>query len=124
MAPAEPLEGRQILVVEDDYLVGITLIAMLEEAGAVGLGPVGWVDEALAYVEHNAGKIDGVVLDINLHGRRSYPVADLLSARGIHFVFTTGYDTAAVEADYRAYPRCQKPCQVDALIAALSESRH
>ena len=120
----QALKGRQILVVEDDYLIGITLIEMLEGAGAVGLGPVGWVDEALAYVEHNVAAIDGVVLDINLHGCHSYPIADLLSARGIRFVFATGYDTGAVEADYRAYPRCQKPCQIEALIAALSEIRH
>jgi DNA-binding LytR/AlgR family response regulator len=100
------------------------LIDILETAGAVGLGPVGRVDEALAFVAQNVEKIDGVVLDINLNGRRSYPVADLLSARGIHFVFTTGYDADAVETDYRAYPRCQKPCQPDALIAALLASTH
>jgi DNA-binding NtrC family response regulator len=122
MGQSTPLKGQQILVVEDDYLVGITLIDMLEEAGAIGLGPVGRVDEALAYVEENVTKIDGVVLDINLHGRRSYPVADILSAQGIRFVFTTGYDAGAVEANYRAYPRCQKPCRIDALVAALSKS--
>jgi CheY-like chemotaxis protein len=124
MGQAAPLKGRQILVVEDDYLVGITLVEMLEEAGAVGLGPVGRVDEALAFVERNVETIDGVVLDINLHGRRSYPIADLLSERGIRFVFTTGYDASAVDSGYSDYPRCQKPCQASALIAALKDGTH
>jgi hypothetical protein len=82
------------------------------------------VDEALAYVAQNVSTIDGVVLDVNLHGRRSYPIADMLSARGIRFVFTTGYDAGALEAGYRAYPRCQKPCRIDALVAALVEPAH
>ena len=120
----EPLKGRQILVVEDDYLVGLSLIQMLEKAGAVGLGPVGHLDEAVAYVEQHVATIDGVVLDVNLHGHRSYPVADLLAERGICFVFTTGYDAGALDERYRAYPRCQKPCQSNVLIAALSGTRN
>jgi CheY-like chemotaxis protein len=120
MTPFGSLKGRQILVVEDEYIVGMAMMEMLEDAGAVAIGPLGRIDEVLAYVEQHAATIDGVMLDVNLYGHRSYPVADLLSAHGIRFVFTTGYDGGALDEGYRAYPRCQKPCEPEAIIAALS----
>jgi CheY-like chemotaxis protein len=85
------LEGRHILVVEDDYLVAQVLVDLLEDAGAEVIGPIGWIDEAIALIEDGSQKLDGAVLDINLHGKKSYPVADALAARSVGFVFATGY---------------------------------
>jgi CheY-like chemotaxis protein len=116
---AEPgaLDGRHILVVEDDFMVASVLSDMLEDAGAVVLGPFSHVRDAIDFIERNETPLDGAVLDVNLHGESSYPIADLLIARGIRFVFATGYD--AIAAAYHAYPRCQKPFQEAALLAAL-----
>lgn len=119
MNPA-PLEGRHILVVEDDYLVALILVDLLEDAGARVVGPFGWVDEAIACIESGLQKLDGAVLDVNLHGRKSYPIADALAARSVGFVFATGYDGGVIERKYRNYPRCEKPFSPPDLVAALA----
>jgi CheY-like chemotaxis protein len=116
------LRGRRILVVDDDYLVAQVVVALLEEAGAEVVGPLGWIDEALAFIQSNHATLDGVVLDVDLHGRKSYPVADLLAANDIPFVFATGYGAAALDGDYRRFPRCEKPFDQQALVAALGGS--
>jgi CheY-like chemotaxis protein len=116
---AAALEGLRVLVVEDDYLVAQVLIELLEDAGAVVVGPVGWVDEALALIADRTNRFDGAVLDVNLHGSKSYPIADALAARSIKFIFATGYSAEALDEPYRHCPRCEKPFDQSALIAAF-----
>jgi CheY-like chemotaxis protein len=116
------LQGRRILVVEDDYLVAQIIVELLEDAGAEVVGPLGWIDEALAFIESHHSALDGAVLDINLHGHKSYPVANALVANNLTFVFATGYGAGALDADYQRFPRCEKPFNQQALVAALSGS--
>ena len=78
------LAGSRILVIEDDFPVGEIILLMLEDEGAQVLGPVGSVDEALAFIAEQAQMPDRVVLDLNLHGVKSYPVADALTQRTFH----------------------------------------
>jgi two-component SAPR family response regulator len=113
------LQGRRILVVEDEFLVAQSLMDILEAEEATVVGPLGWLDEALVFLGRDSA-LDGAVLDVNLHGQASYPIADALIERGIRFVFTTGYDVGALNESYRAYPRCEKPLHEQALIAALT----
>jgi CheY-like chemotaxis protein len=117
------LEGLRILVVEDDFLVAEVLADMLADAGAEVVGPFGWVNEAVDAVKANNGTLSGAVLDINLHGLKSYPIADALKARNIPFVFTTGYAGEAIPEAYRAFPLCGKPFDQDRLIALLAKAK-
>lgn len=114
------LQGRVILLVEDEFLLAEVVSEALQEAGAVVIGPVGWVDEALALVARHNNTLFAAVLDINLHGTMSYPVADALMAYGIPVVFTTGYDADAIEVAYQGCPRCQKPLRAEALLSTLA----
>jgi CheY-like chemotaxis protein len=120
MEQVRTLQGRRILLVEDDYFVAQVIIDQLEEAGAQVVGPIGSLDEALAFIKDNGISIDGAVLDVSLHGKKSYPIADALAANGVYVVFSTGYGADAVDGDYRRYPRCEKPFTQDELIAALA----
>lgn len=122
MTLAGALQGLRILVVEDDYLVAETLRDLLATAGAHIEGPIGWLDEALAFVRENGAKLDGAVLDVNLHDEVSYPIADALAERGIRFVLLTGYDVSTLDAAYRNYPRCEKPFRPQAILAAMAPS--
>jgi CheY-like chemotaxis protein len=114
------LVGCRILLIEDDYLVGQVIIELLQDEGAEVLGPVGAVDEAVAFVADQATKFDRVVLDLNLHGIKSYPVADVLARHGIPFIFMTGYGKDALDEGYRDYPHCIKPVTRAALLTALA----
>jgi two-component SAPR family response regulator len=120
MAHADALQGVRVLVVEDDFLLAETLTETLAEAGAVVLGPIGWLDQARAFVRQHGADLSGAVLDVNLHGQAVYPIADLLVERDIRFVFLTGYDQGALDPAYRGFPRCEKPCPPEAILAALA----
>ena len=113
------LQGCKILVVEDDYLVALAVASLLEEAGAGVVGPVGWADEALSLLEDGSEPVDAAILDVDLHGQKSYAVADALARRNIRFVFTTGYGEDSIDKRYQRHPRCQKPLDERALLRAL-----
>jgi CheY-like chemotaxis protein len=111
--------GRRILVVEDEYLVALVVVDLLEDAGAKVVGPIGWLEEALTFIEDDLNRFDGAVLDVNLHGKKSYPLADALEKRAIPFTFATGYGSGVLEEPYRRFPRCEKPFSQSLLVAAL-----
>ena len=113
------LQGRHVLVVEDEYLIAELLGYGLEGAGAVVVGPAASVASALDLIQ-SGERIDAAVLDMNLQGERSYPVADLLQERRVPFLFTTGYDPMTVRPDYKHVPRCDKPMTAERVILAIS----
>ena len=120
MTPPNGLKGLHILVVEDDYLIGYDFAATLEGLGAIVLGPVGNVDDALDLLVETA-KVDGAVLDLNLGGELSYPIADALVERGIRCVFTTGYDKNSIAERFCDVTRCEKPVEMLKVVKALLE---
>ena len=102
------LEGCRVLLVEDE-----SLVAMLAEDMLIDLGcevtTAMRLEQALAHLA--ASEFDLAVLDVNLGGTRSYPVADLLIERCIPFLFATGYGLDGLELAYQAVPVVQKPYQ-------------
>jgi DNA-binding NtrC family response regulator len=101
------LLGCRVLVVEDEVLVSWALEDMLAGLGCQVVGPAVRVNQGLALVE--AGSIDAAVLDVNLNGQKSYPIADALTARGVPFAFSTGYNKDTMPEEYRTLPMLQKP---------------
>jgi CheY-like chemotaxis protein len=99
--------GRRVLLVEDEPIVAWLLKDMLVDLGLVVVGPAASINQALATID--AESIDVAMLDVNLKGQMSYPIADVLVARGVPFVFSTGYDIDRLLADYRTVPALQKP---------------
>lgn len=91
----DALASRRILVVEDEFLIATTLCDMLAEVSAVVVGPSFTVQQALQALRDQ--DVDAAILDMNLNGEWSDPVAEELVKRRIPFVFTTGY-----QADERA----------------------
>jgi CheY-like chemotaxis protein len=102
-----PLSGRRVLVVEDEMMVAWLLEDMLADFGCAVVGPAAGVNQALAMLDAEA--FDAAVLDVNLKGQKSYPVADALAARGVPFVFSTGYNKDSLPNSYQNSPVLQKP---------------
>ncbi len=106
-------------MVEDDFVIAMDITDMLQEAGAVVLGPVGRVAEAIELLETLDRYPDLAVLDLDLHGARSYSIADALDGRGVRVLFTTGYGSEAIAPQYRHHARIEKPVNQSDLLAAL-----
>lgn len=94
------LASRRILVVEDEFLIANMLCDMLAEVSAVVVGPSFNVQQALHALRDQA--VDAAILDMNLNGEWSDPVAEELVKRGIPFVFTTGYQAEERAARFGA----------------------
>jgi CheY-like chemotaxis protein len=109
---------RRVLVVEDEMIVAGMLQRMLTDLGYAVVGPATAVDEAMQIID--GGGIDAAVLDINLDGQMSYPVADKLATRGIPFVFSTGYGGEALPDGYEGTPVLKKPFRRSGLGDALA----
>ena len=112
-----PLAGRRILVVEDEMLVLMSIETSLDDLGCTATS-VGTVDDALAKLADTS--FDAAMLDVNLRGEQSYPVAEALAHRGIPFVFSTGYGHHAERPEFADRPVLRKPYLKDHLVAALS----
>ena len=117
------LAGLRLLVVEDEYMIAEHIGMQLEEFGCDVAGPVGTIEEALTILE--GGGLDGVLLDANLNGESSAPIAAALNAASVPFVVATGYGSRELSDDaLNAAPRIIKPfgkAELEAtLVAALA----
>ena len=103
-----PLGGLRVLVVEDEYMVADHIGMLLEDLGCVVAGFASTVAEALDLVRSE--QLDGVLLDGNLNGDSSGPVAIELRAQSIPFVVATGYGQLELNAvALNGAPRLAKP---------------
>jgi two-component SAPR family response regulator len=112
------LSARRILVIEDEFFVGVDLVEELEREGAETLGPVSNFSEALSLVEEGA-ELDAAILDINLHGEFAFPVALALEFRRVPFVFATAHDHRSLPKRYAHITHCQKPISTESVVGAV-----
>jgi DNA-binding response OmpR family regulator len=111
------LKRARVLIVEDAVLLALELETGLSEAGATVLGPAYELSEAMALLDQ---PIDAAVLDANLNGRSVAPVAQVLSERGVPFVFATGYGEAGGPPAGFDAPIIRKPYDVTQVAAAVA----
>lgn len=111
------LSGRRILVVEDEMLVLLNVEDMLADLGCTSVSVAATVDQALALIA--AQTFDAAMVDVNLNGRKSYLVADALAARGVPFVFSTGYSGESLDDGHRDRPVLGKPYREVDLVEVL-----
>ena len=98
--------AMNILVVEDEMIIALHLEEMLQELGHV-VRTASRVQEGLGLLE--AGPTDFAILDVNLGGEPSFPIADRLLARGIPFAFATGYGGRLLPEPHAGTPVLEKP---------------
>jgi CheY-like chemotaxis protein len=110
------LEGLRVLVVEDEPVVAMYLEDLLDALGCRTIGPASRLADGLAMADDNG--FDVAILDINLGGERSTPIAEALRARGVPFAFASGYG-APPEGFGDEVPMIEKPYREAQVAGAL-----
>lgn len=108
------LDGLSVLVLEDEYLLADDVRRELVRAGAQVVGPFGAATDALAAIDRQ--KPDCALLDLNLGDGADFEPARALRARGVPFVFLSGYDTNFVPDDLRKVRFLQKPAPMKRIV--------
>ncbi|WP_126976982.1 response regulator [Frigidibacter oleivorans] len=115
------LEGKTIMVVEDEALLALDLAMTFEDLGSTVAGPCYRIESALDLVARVA--IDGAVLDVDLNGETIFPVARALQKNGVPFIFHTGRaDCSALIAEFPEAMLCPKPTTPDRIAHNLAEA--
>lgn len=112
------LQGVRVLLVEDEALVAMSVEGMLADLGCDVAASACTLDEALDKAQ--AGGFECALLDVSLGGKPVFPVAQLLSERGVPFAFASGYGRAALPETFRTCQLVSKPFQLEDFAAALS----
>jgi DNA-binding response OmpR family regulator len=108
--PPVPRKPR-VLIVEDEFIIADLMKDIIEECGCEVVGPFGTLPEAMQACQSTDA--DAAIVDLVLHGEYAYPIADVLSRRGIPFGFATGGETAAAESPWEQQPFLGKPFAVE-----------
>jgi len=116
-APA--LAGLRVLVAEDRSLIAARVVQILRRADGVPVGPVPTLVGGTNLARREDVALDAAVLDIDLRGELAYPLAELLRARGVPFVFLTGYGDPVIPEPWREVARVERPFDEAALLGAL-----
>lgn len=114
------LDGRTILIVENDPAIGLDLRAILLSVGALPVGPANSVEAAFSLISDHA--IDGAILDIRLNkDELVFPVADTLQALRVPYVFASGRSTALMPLRHGDRPFFDKPFRAEEIVDALAK---
>jgi PAS domain S-box-containing protein len=111
--PFEIGPRRRVLLVEDETLIAMMMEGLLRDLELDVVGPFGTVRDALEAVRHEA--IDAAILDVNLGGEMAYPIAQLLQAKKVPFVFMTGYGSEMITMPFANVRVFQKPLEREVL---------
>ncbi len=112
------LQGKKVLIVEDEALIAMLFEDILEDFECQVVGPAMNVRQALELAQ--SADIDIAVLDVNLGGEPSFPVATFLQSRGVPLLFSSGYGSQGLPPEWQGTPTLPKPFTSDEVADALS----
>lgn len=115
---ATPLPGSSVFLVEDEVMIRMMVADMLEELGYRVAAEAGEINEALKLAQST--EFDFAILDVNVNGKVISPVAELIQARNLPFIFATGYGSSGLPEEYRDRPALQKPFQLETLARVIA----
>ena len=113
------LQGRRVLILEDEYYLADDLAGALALRSATVVGPISDIAEATRMLEESA--FDCAVLDMNLHGEMAFKLAGRLKDEGVPFVIATGYGGASLPDALADVPRVEKPADPAQVVALLMD---
>lgn len=114
------LFGRSILVIEDEMLILMMIEDMLADLGCESIAVASKIGQAVTLIDGQL--FDAAMVDLNLNGIASYPIADALTARDVPYFFSTGSSVTNIEDGYRDQDVLKKPFTFEQLSNMLSRS--
>jgi CheY-like chemotaxis protein len=111
------LDGRRILLVEDSPVVGPFTADLLADLGCEVVGPAPSMAAARELIEGDA--FDAAIMDVHIRGERVFPLCEMLEAKGVPFVLTSGYADWTMADKWQDRPRLQKPYRIHDVRSAL-----
>ncbi len=112
------LSGKKVLIVEDEALITMLFEDILEDFACQVVGPAMNVRQAMELAQ--TAEIDVAILDVNLSGEPSFPVATVLQARGVPLAFSSGYGSQGLPAEWQSTPTLPKPFTSDEVADTLA----
>lgn len=119
MPPEFDFRGKRVLVIEDSPVVGPYTAEILGELGCEVVGPAPNMAAARSLAE--GGEIDAAIVDVWIRGEKAFAICDILAARGVPFILTSGYADRQVPAQWRDRPQLAKPYKYADIGAALEQ---
>ena len=110
--------GRRVLVVEDSPVLAPFTADVLDELGYFVVGPA--PNMAVAREMVDAGEFDAALMDVHIRGERVFPLCEVLAAKGVPFVLTSGYADWTMPEKWDERPRLQKPYTIEQVEEVLS----
>ncbi|HEX4799950.1 MAG TPA: hypothetical protein VFU91_02105 [Sphingomicrobium sp.] len=114
---ASVLAGRRILVIEDSPVVGPFTADVLQDLGCEVVGPAPNIAMARELIEGEG--FDAALVDIHIRGERVFGLCEMLEAKGVPFILTSGYADWQMPDKLRDCPRLQKPYTIGQVREAL-----
>ena len=111
------LRGKKVLIVEDEALIAMLFEDILEDTACQIVGPAMNVRQAMELA--GTAEIDAAVLDVNLNGESSIPVAALLRSLGVPLIFSSGHGSQGLPPEWQDRPTLPKPFTSDEVVGAL-----
>lgn len=118
-AGMKPVAGKRILVVDDEPLIAMDIVASLEDEGCRVVGPAATFQRALNLIESE--EIDAALLDANLAGDPVDTLASALTRRNIPFAFVSGYGREGLPEAHQQATLIKKPFQRQRLIDVIQQ---
>lgn len=113
------LKGKRILLVEDSPVIAPFTADILEDLGCVLVGTA--PNMAVAREMAESEEFDAALMDVRIRGDRSFAICEMLDAKGIPFVFTSGYADWQLPDKWQDRPRLQKPYTLEQVEEALKQ---
>ncbi|NHN88560.1 HWE histidine kinase domain-containing protein [Acetobacter conturbans] len=121
MEAEKTLAGKTVLLLEDEFLIALDVEQALSEKKAAHVYTASSIAQACEILERYL--VDVAILDIDIGGETSAPVARLLADRGVPFVFTTGYDNdPEINQSFPEAEIIKKPYEIKDILKALAIS--
>ena len=114
-----PSDMKRVLLVEDSPVVAPFAADLLGELGYSVIGPAPNIATARSLIETE--QLDAALMDIHIRGERVFPMCELLDARNVPFILTSGYADWQVPDKWADRPRLLKPYTIGDVEAAFAD---